>query len=209
MTTYPEVVMGGTSNSQSRHRRSVRLIDYDYAAEGVYFVTICTWSKRMLLAASDGPIIALNAVGTMVEQEWLRTDELRDGVNLDAFVVMPNHLHGLVVIGDCLGKPIEDIAGDGYFVEKAVTKEPRSEAGTLGAVVRGFKASTTRQARTISGCDVRLWQRGFYEHVVRDAGELRAIREYIVNNPKRWAEDRENPACDVPGIRDGFRVGKR
>ena len=173
------------------HRLSARLLDYDYGAEGVYFVTICTWSRYPVLGICNGSV-TLNAIGTMVEQEWLRTAKLRARLGLDAYVVMPDHLHGLLVIGASIQKPIAEIVGDGYFVDKEDAGHPPSQAVSLGAVVRGFKGATTSQTRRIAGPQTRLWQRGFYEHVVRDMNELETIREYISENPLRWAEDADD-----------------
>jgi putative transposase len=165
----------------NRQRRSVRLSHYDYGQSGVYFITLCV-QHPLFDNIIDGSIVLTN-LGQIVENEWRRTAELRSNIGVDEFVVMPNHLHGLLVM-EAFRRGVSHTPSDKFH----------SPVQSLGAVVRGFKASTTRlvnEFRRTPG--LMLWQRNYYEHVVRDDHELRRIREYIVNNPAQRALDGENP----------------
>jgi putative transposase len=174
----------------------MRLVDYDYGAEGAYFVTICTWYRRLLLGTCDDTV-RLNAIGRMVAKEWVHTRAMRPNVRVDSFVVMPNHLHGLLIITGSADKPIEEIVDDGHYESrKDRSGLGTSPSGTLGAIVRGFKGATTRHARRLTrDRSFHLGQRGFHEHIVRDMADLERVRECIAENPERWAEDQENPGA--------------
>jgi REP element-mobilizing transposase RayT len=166
-----------------RRRRSIRLPHYDYAQRGVYFITLCVQHRRSLFGdVIDGSMVLKN-LGEIVATEWRRTSKIRPNIAVDEFVVMPNHLHGLIVM-EPLRRGVSHTPG-GKF---------RSPAQTVSAIVRGFKGSTTRLINELQGTPgVMLWKRNYYEHIVRDDRELQRIREYIANNPAQWALDRENP----------------
>ena len=123
-------------------RRSTRLTGFDYAQAGAYFVTVCTAGRRPVFGTVDGPRMELNDVGRAVEEEWKRTAVLRPGVELDAFVVMPNHLHGVVLLPDA--------ASNGLLPTHA-RPLPRRSPRTLGSVVAGFKAAATSRANALRG----------------------------------------------------------
>ncbi len=160
-------------------RRSLRLRDHDYASRGAYFVTICTHNRAAVLGCIRNDRVDLSRLGSMVEAEWQTTSHLRDDVRMDAYVVMPNHLHGILWLrGDHEGEPIP---GKGR------------RRRTLGSIVSAFKAAATRVARAEHGWQGPFWQRNYYERVVRDREELLRLREYIKLNPLRWALDEENP----------------
>jgi putative transposase len=165
------------------HRRSIRLKDYDYSQAGAYFVTICTNKESLFGEIEDGEM-RLNQYGSIVHEEWLRTAELRNNIQMDAFVVMPNHMHGIIMITD-----------DGRGVlQYAPTKSFRSPSQTIGAIVRGFKSTTTKRINELRGSfGTSVWQRNYYEHVIRDEDDLNRIREYIQNNPLNWDQDENNP----------------
>ena len=157
---------------ERHHRRSIRLRGYDYAQPGAYFVTICTRNKELFFEDDGIRIIA--------ERCWLAIPKHFPYVQLDAWVVMPNHVHGVLWIvrrGVQLNAPTRGIS-------------PRR--GTLSVVVRTYKAAVTTQCRR-DGYGYFGWQRNYYEHIVRNEEELNRIREYIFNNPLRWHLDRENP----------------
>ena len=156
-------------------RRSIRLRDYDYAQAGAYFVTICTHERRSLFGRIVDAQMQVDSIGEIIAQEWVKSAEMRPDVELDAFVIMPNHLHGIVLLGQ---------SGAG------------AAARPLGAVIRGFKAAATGAlAAAGHGLNHPLWQRNYYEHIIRSEESLEAIRAYIADNPARWAEDRQNPAA--------------
>ncbi|MCK4693454.1 MAG: hypothetical protein KAT23_07475 [Anaerolineales bacterium] len=165
------------------HRRSIRLQNYDYSQPGAYFVTICTYRRKCLFGYVEKGTMHLTNFGEIARQEWLRSEEIRSEIRLDLFVVMPNHLHCIVVITHSDGIV-------GAHGRAPLRRSPRS----LGSFIAGFKSVVTRrisQTRGTSGSPV--WQRNYYEHVIRSEDELQQIREYILNNPARWFEDPDNP----------------
>jgi putative transposase len=154
-------------------RHSIRLPGYDYAQGGTYYVTICTSQRARLFGHIVDGRMTLSDLGHVAEQEWLQTPHIRPNVCLDAFVVMPDHFHAIVVITD--------------RAEVTATSGFRSPSHTLGAIVRGFKAAVTKQANTISVTSgLIVWQRNYYEHIVCDDADLDRIRRYIAANPLRW-----------------------
>ncbi|MBI4776817.1 MAG: transposase [Deltaproteobacteria bacterium] len=167
-----------------RHnRRSIRLSGYDYSRAGLYFVTICAWNRECLFGHVVNGQMVLDDSGRTVMSQWLNTPVLRPNAALDEFIVMPNRVHGIVVILK-RGRGVLQYAPTG----------PRSPSQTIGAVLRGFKSATTKQineSRNTPGG--RVWQRNYYEHIIRNDDELNRIREYIVDNPAQWETDRENP----------------
>ena len=173
---------------QGKRRRSIRLKEYDYAQAGAYFVTIVTNQREPLFGAIEGVAMRLSAWGDIAREEWFKTAALRKMINLyaDEFVVMPNHVHGIIWINN-------NIEEDGVGAERrsALTGVmPHVTAGSLGAVVRGYKSAVTyavNAARETRGAPI--WQRNYYEHVIRDDADLNRIREYISNNPVKWGED--------------------
>ncbi len=130
----------------------------------------------------------LNHAGQIVEAAWLSTPHLRRNVELDAFVVMPNHFHAVLVITDRIDATSTD--------KSAPTPSTlRSPSQTLGAVVRGFKATATKQIGEFLGVGrAPLWQRNYYERIIRNEAELQRVRQYIEDNPARWSSDSENPS---------------
>ncbi len=158
-------------------RRSIRLPDHGYDLEGEYFVTICTRKRRPLL---DAP-----AVRAIVQDVWTSLPARFPLVQTDAFVVMPNHVHGVIVIlppgaGSALPNGIDNGAG-------AMNCAP-----TLGAIVRGLKSVVARKTHAAGFTDLG-WQRNYHEQVIRTSQALETIRQYIADNPERWDSDRENP----------------
>lgn len=148
-----------------------RLAGFDYSRAGIYFVTIATsYHSLMLGTIVDGEMHLSNA-GSVVDAVWISLPDRFRGLDLDVFVVMPNHIHGLLVLPDQIQRP---------------------EPFHLSDVVRTFKAASTRQIRT-SSLPSFSWQPNYHEHVVRTDRDLQRIREYIVNNPLRWSLDRANP----------------
>jgi putative transposase len=157
-------------------RRSLRLPAYDYRLEGAYFVTTVCAGRRCLFGevSRHGEDVCLNDLGRLVKDSWRRLPSYFAAIALDAFVVMPNHVHGVLLL------------------RRATQASPLQGSGTapssLGAVVGSFKAGCSRRAGRA------LWQRGYYDRVVRDEEELAVIRQYIADNPHKWGTDRENPA---------------
>ena len=180
-------------NERLVKRRSIRLKEYDYSRAGAYFLTICTHRRQCLLGAMvDGRVI-LSSIGKIVVEEWLRSAEVRKEIELDAFVIMPNHLHGIVAIH----------GGEREIVSNCLEAERRTiKPKTIGSFVSGFKAAVTVRANELRGTPGKsIWQRNYYEHIIRSEKELNRIREYIENNPLRWQIDRENPDRKTSQVR--------
>jgi REP element-mobilizing transposase RayT len=171
-----------------RDRRSIRLRGYDYTQEGVYFVTICARHKECLFGEVVDGQVRLSECGRIVEEEWLRTAVVRPHVTLDSFVVMPNHLHGLIVIGNTTGKGTRlRVAAEG---EGPAGPPPSS----IGAIIGQFKSAVTRRsAPSHAAHDYTIWQRNYHEHIVRSDKALQHLREYVANNPAQWELDSLHP----------------
>ena len=164
--------------------------DYDYSQAGAYFITICTYNKECLFGdVVDGEMV-LNEYGKVVEREWLRTTEIRHNVELDEFIVMPNHMHGIVAtVESHVGATCWSPKGEGT---SPLPKGPAS--ASIGAIIAGFKSATTRRINELRGTPRKpVWQRNYYEHVIRNEDDLNEIREYVVNNALKWDLDSENP----------------
>ena len=174
---------------ERKHRRSVRLAGYDYGSPGAYFVTICTHGRECIF---NGP-----KFGDVVEATWRGISFHFPNVRSDEFVVMPNHVHGIVwileanVVGAQHAAPLPAVAGlAGRHAAPLRSVAP----GSLGAIVRSFKSAVTKRLNEILGSPRALvWQRNYYERVIRNEGELRRVREYVRLNPLRWDFDCENP----------------
>lgn len=174
------------------HRRSIRLPNYDYTQAGAYFVTLVTYQRDLLF---DDPVLR-----RIVETFWQRIPLHAPRVRQDTSVVMPNHLHGIIWLLDHdhrkdKAPPIDLAAAPGILIdiEPAAKTSPLLQPGSLGAIIGNFKSITTRrinQVRKTPGLPV--WQRNYYEHIIRHDRELNAIRQYIIDNPARWAEDAED-----------------
>jgi REP element-mobilizing transposase RayT len=157
-------------------RRFLRLAGYDYSLAGAYFVTICTAHRVCSLGSIDIDFFRPSLAGEMVAETWNSLPERFPFVALDAFVVMPNHLHGILLLTDPEPHDRET--------------SPRQ----LGNIIRAFKAASTRQIRE-TGTVNFAWQRDYFDHIIRTEQDLERIRAYIEANPSRWHEDLENPSA--------------
>jgi putative transposase len=192
-------------NLDRSHRRSIRLKGYDYSLAGAYFVTISTQDRGCVFGDVVAGVMRLNEAGQMVSTEWDALLGRFPGVELDAFVVMPNHIHGIIVFATrvSVGAPLvgaQGVAPNRTIDNRATTRV----APTLGDVVGAFKSRVTvdytRGVKTKGWPTFRrrLWQRNFYEHIIRNEASLHRIRQYILDNPARWAFDRDNPLAVIP-----------
>jgi len=198
---------------ERHHRRSVRLRGYDYSQAGAYFVTICTPDRACLFGGIADGVMRLNDAGRVVERCWHEITIHFPHVELDEFVIMPNHVHGVIVIvgaglprpynTSCAGSPRSYIASGAETKTGAETKMGAETAplrATLGQMVAYFKYQSTKHINIMRGTPgMPVWQRNYYEHIIRDDESLNRIREYIVNNPMQWALDRENPCIGGRG----------
>ena len=160
---------------QNQYRiASTRLKDWDYTQAGWYFVTICAADRRCHFGRVTDGHVQLSSIGQIVEKEWLRAPEVRPNVALDAHVVMPNHLHGIIVIR-------HDAPAQSIDTPHKVSLKP----GSLGAIVGQVKSICKKRIKA-AGTSYFDWQRRFYDHIIRDDEGLSRIRNYIATNPKQW-----------------------
>lgn len=173
----------------SRRRRSIRLHGYDYANPGGYFVTMCTHEHRCLFGDIVSAEMRLNPLGEIVRDEWLRTAEMRPSVSIGQFVIMPNHMHGIVQI--TASSPVVRVDHG-----SPISTEPKGPArASLASMIAGFKSAVSRRANAGGTRSIApLWQQNYYEHVIRDEDDFNRIRQYIVDNPAQWTEDGYHPS---------------
>jgi putative transposase len=189
-----------TYDPLNHNRRSIRLKGFDYSQNGEYFITICTYDREPLFGdVVDGEMI-LNEYGKMAEMFWKEIPLHFPDVELDEFVIMPNHVHGIVVINRASGfvgvpnigvslgvqnfEPLQEIPQQNLF-QKTI---PRS----IGSIIRGYKTGVTKWFRNNTEI-YSVWQRNYYERIIRTDAELNNIREYIINNPSNWGNDEKFP----------------
>jgi len=180
---------------QRRNRRSIRLQGYEYSQAGAYYITVCTRDRECLFGVIVNGQLQLNEAGQIVHTVWDGLPQFYEGVESDAFVVMPNHVHGVIVIR----------AGVGAIHESPPRSKPSALARImdrrrmlLSKIVGRFKMVTSKQINIRRGtAGLPVWQRNYFEHVIRDEESLRRIRQYIVDNPAQWEFDRENPAVCI------------
>ena len=198
-------------NPDIHHRRSIRLKGYDYSRSGLYFITLCVVDRICVFGNIVDGKMQLNDIGRLVEEEWLNTINIRMGdVRLHNYIVMPNHFHAIIEICECRGELHSpqilngcnmgecECRGESYSpqilntdnvgeCEKGECDSPlrmKSPSKTVGAIVRGFKGAVSRQL------GYSVWQRNYYEHIIRTGESYRQISDYIVNNPTKWQDDK-------------------
>lgn len=166
-------------NPDVHHRRSVRLKGFDYSQKGNYFITICSALKELIFGKIQNCEVILNPLGKLIEKQLLKTEDIRTNVKIDSYVIMPNHLHVIISISDKKDKNIIEIE-----------RFSRPVKNSIPTIVRLFKSSVTRAAGELNGFNlISIWQKGYYEHVIKNNTELKYIREYIKRNPELWADD--------------------
>ena len=176
-------------NPDIHHRRSIRLTEYDYSQAGLYFITICTQNRECIFGeiVDDGKgtmICALNEYGGIAEKEWIKTSAIRPNIRLDVFVIMPNHIHGIIEINAADGKGT---------MHRAPTAEQfgKPTSNTIPTIIRGYKSSVTKQINILRNKPgVPVWQRNYYEHIIRNEKSCYQISEYIQTNPLKWQNDK-------------------
>ena len=170
-------------------RRFIRLKNYDYAQPGAYFVTIYALDRECLFGEVRGGKMALNELEEIVAESWQCLERQYEHVEIDERVVMPNHLHGIIVITDCRG------GSRTAFARTASTGLDQPIRKPLGRLIGAFKTVSTKRVNVIINTPgAKLWQRNYYEHIIRNENELNRIRAYIAQNSAKWEFDRENPS---------------
>jgi hypothetical protein len=194
------------------HRRSIRLPGHDYSGEAVYFITLCVQDKANLFGRIENGLVQLSPYGEIVKAEWLRTPQIR---KLGEYGIMPNHFHATLafhpvgahggapsrlggaidpgIIDDSDGKRSElTLVGRGSSgAERAHRRAPLRVPQSLGSMIAGFKQATTVQINRLRNTPHAIvWQRNYWEHIIRDEEDWQRIADYILSNPLRWKEDK-------------------
>jgi REP element-mobilizing transposase RayT len=192
-------------NPDIHHRRSIRLKGYDYSQCGYYFITICTKHRRCLFGEIENGQMILNNAGKMIDRWWNELKNKYANIEIDEYVVMPNHCHGIINIVGIVGA--DGIVGEDLcvFPDNKSGEElrmgehagsPQQMGRPIYKMIQWFKTMTTNEyIRNVKQnhwepFDGKIWQRNYYEQIVRDEISLRRIREYIVNNPYQWQQDK-------------------
>jgi REP element-mobilizing transposase RayT len=173
---------------QKHHRRSVRLPEYDYSQPGAYFITLVAHQREPLFGMIDGGEMRLSAIGQITDEHWRAIPAHFPSVALDAFVIMPNHIHGILVI-QTVGAT-QWVAPTTASTDAQIASGPRP--GSIGAIIGAFKMSVTRRVQRELNQSA-VWQRNYYEHIIRDEYAHQNIHAYIEDNISNWANDEENP----------------
>ena len=183
---------------QKHHRRSIRLKGYDYSQEGAYYVTIVTWQREFLFGNIVNQEMMLSPYGEIVQKWWEEIPVHFSNVETGAFVIMPNHVHGVIYILDerrgTVSVPHDNVT---QYALGGETPPLRAFDGipTLGQIVAYFKYQSTKEMNKVenTGTVTKFWQRNYYEHIIRNEKDLQNKTDYIEANPRLWNEDDENP----------------
>lgn len=167
-------------NPKIHHRRSVRLKEYDYSQAGFYFITLCTQNHIHLFGEINDDKMLLNNSGLLIKEEWERTSKIRENVILGEYVIMPNHFHAIVQIEHSM------------LAKTDSSQKLKSTSQTIGSIIRGFKGATIKFFKTDLIQEPTIWQRNYWEHIIRTEIEYNKITNYIIENPERWDKDKLN-----------------
>ena len=194
-------------NPNIHHRRTIRLKEYDYSQAGLYFITICTHNRAYLFGEIKNGEMILNDMGKIANQCWLEIPNHFPNTILHEYIIMPNHIHGIVQLVGAknfspeityptpeITYPTPEITHptpeNSCNTNVAKKNSPlRSPSKTIGSVVRGFKIGVTKWIRQNTNI-YNVWQRNYYEHIIRNDQSYQTILDYIVNNPKKWNDDK-------------------
>jgi len=173
---------------EKHHRRSVRLQGYDYSQEGGYYITVCAKNRECLFGeicngGRGAKYCAHTDGGKIAEQCWREIPEHYPFIVLDKFIIMPNHIHGMLFIQNN-----DNPVGVQNFEPLPINRFQKIIPGSIGAIIRGYKIGVTKWFRANTNI-FAVWQRNYYEHIIRDEDNLNRVREYIINNPYNWKND--------------------
>jgi putative transposase len=177
-------------NPNIHHRKSIRLQGYDYSQTGLYFITVCTHDRLPLFGKITDGIMQLNDAGQIAQEEWQKSANIRPNIVLHEFVIMPNHLHGIIEIqssvgAHCMRPDCIQPEQHGRVQHRRVQRAP-----TVGDIVRGYKSAVTKGIRNLENSpNAQIWQRNYYEHIIRNEAAYLKISEYVQTNPQRWLDD--------------------
>ncbi len=177
---------------KSHHRHSIRMKGFDYATPWWYYVTICVHQHFPFLGKVEDGKVALSIAGRIAQECWEQIPEHFPNVELDYFVIMPNHIHGVIIINE--KKEIQDSRDVKFNVptKKEYFSQISPKKNSLSTIVRTFKAAVTRECKR-KGYNRFCWQSSFYDRIIRNEKELFEIRKYIEYNPLKWEFEKEIP----------------
>jgi REP element-mobilizing transposase RayT len=194
-------------NLNIHHRRSIRLKGYNYAQAGLYFVTICTKNRACLFGEIQNKKMNLNDSGKMVDNEWLKIQRRFQNIQLHEYIVMPNHFHAILeIVGATLvvaqndevasDKNIDNRKGQQGIAPTGGITKTGGNTPTLGDIIGAFESITTVEYirgvknNNWESFNGKLWQRNYWEHIIRNDKSYNRISEYIINNPQNWDNDK-------------------
>lgn len=199
-------------NHNFHNRNSIRMQGYDYSQPGAYFITICTHHKECLFGEINSGKMKLSTLGEIAYYQWIQLPYRFATIKLDTFVIMPNHLHGIIIINETQhpisrrGEAGENRHGSSPKIQISpaspsntndysldVSKPGGTISGSIGAIIQNFKSLTTRKINILlRSRNKPIWQRNYYEHIIRGETDYERIVEYIENNPISWVDDEYN-----------------
>lgn len=193
-------------NPQKHHRHSIRLKEFDYSQAGAYYVTIVAWQRQCLFGEIMKGEMKLNPYGKIVQKWWNEIPKRFHIVGTSAFIVMPNHVHGIIIIHDNRRGTVPVPKNEANFnniqsshendeTGKSGGETPPLRVPTLGQIVAYFKYQSSKEMNALdsTGTITKFWQRNYYEHIIRDEQDMQNKTDYIESNPMMWDEDDENP----------------
>jgi putative transposase len=180
-----QMTLGGMVSQRRPERKIARLREYDYRQSGAYAVTICVHERRLALGRIEDGTVRLHPFGRIAQERWLAIPQHHPIVVLDEFIVMPNHIHGILFIENESPPTIEE--------EIELRRFGKPQSGSLGTVIGSFKSGVTKRIGEARGCKTEVWQQKFWDHIIRDEHDLHNQREYIFNNPANWEDDDLHP----------------
>jgi len=168
---------------------------YDYSSPGAYFLTICTYQRQCLFGEIVKGIMQLNEFGQIAAAEWSRSSIIRQEIELHEWVIMPNHLHGIVIITPTNSTPTVGANGRSPSDRLPPDRLPlQMKSRSLSSLVAGFKSATTKRINLLRNSPgIPIWQRNYHEHIIRSQLSMQNIQQYIQNNPVLWKQDRFHP----------------
>ncbi|MEO9205667.1 MAG: hypothetical protein ABI296_08155 [Gammaproteobacteria bacterium] len=176
---------------QNKYRiPSARLQNWNYGSPGFYFITVCTRNREHYFGEIFNDQMILNELGTIVQSEWIKSPEIRPDMNLELgeFVVMPNHFHGIMIIGENEFNCVDDCRDAMHRVFTTPTNKFGPQSKNLGSIMRGFKSSVTTHSKILK--IEFAWQERYHDHIIRSHDEFERISNYILNNPNNWTDDK-------------------
>jgi REP element-mobilizing transposase RayT len=184
---------------QKHHRRSIRLPDYDYSQPGAYFITLVTYQRECLFGEIREGEMRLSPKGQIADEHWRLIPEHFLHVELGAYVVMPNHVHGIIIIHEngMATYTSPSVRASQWDAPTPIPNGPKR--GSIGAIMGSYKMSVTRRIQRELNA-TGIWQRNYYEHIIRNEAEYNRIHAYIEANPANWGTDDEHPEI-LPGTK--------